>query len=220
MENHSNIRIYRHWAPVYDALLGRFFAPGRRQSIGWLNAQPGERILLVGIGTGQDLAHLPPGLTLFGIDLSREMMGQIASRSKLTGREPALVQGDAGRLPFPDAEFDIVLLSLILSVVPHGSLCLQEALRVLRVGGRAVVYDKFLPPGRQASTIRRLANAVAKRLGTDINRHFEEMLPADGFFVPVREPATLGGLYQVIVLEKIPVYSMALPAGISQGARR
>jgi phosphatidylethanolamine/phosphatidyl-N-methylethanolamine N-methyltransferase len=62
MTNHWNRIIYRLWAPLYDATVGHFFLPGRRRAIELLNLQPGERVLLVGVGTGADLALLPPGV--------------------------------------------------------------------------------------------------------------------------------------------------------------
>jgi phosphatidylethanolamine/phosphatidyl-N-methylethanolamine N-methyltransferase len=62
MSNRWNRFIYHLWAPVYDAALEGLFRPGRARALASLALQPGERVLLVGVGTGADLAYLPPGV--------------------------------------------------------------------------------------------------------------------------------------------------------------
>ena len=59
MTNRWNQFIYRIWAPVYDTFMGRFFLPGRKRAMESLGLKPGERVLLVGVGTGADLELLP-----------------------------------------------------------------------------------------------------------------------------------------------------------------
>ena len=44
--------------------------PGRHRAIQLLALQPGERVLLVGVGTGANLTLLPPGVQAMGTDLS------------------------------------------------------------------------------------------------------------------------------------------------------
>jgi len=51
MTNRWNRFIYRLWAPVYDASVGNFFLPGRIRAIELLDPQPGECLLVVGVGT-------------------------------------------------------------------------------------------------------------------------------------------------------------------------
>jgi ubiquinone/menaquinone biosynthesis C-methylase UbiE len=106
-------------------------------------------------------------------------------------------------LAFPDDQFDAVLLNLILSVVPDGQRALDEAWRVLRPGGRMVVFDKFLPDHERSTAFRNLLGSLIRRLGTDPNRHFSDMVRAlpDGGIVK-DEPALLRGQYRIIVLHK------------------
>ena len=61
MTNRWNQFVYRLWAPVYDSTVGYFFLPGRRRAIELLDLQPGERVLLVGVGTGCRLTATTPG---------------------------------------------------------------------------------------------------------------------------------------------------------------
>ena len=70
MTNRWNRFIYRLWAPIYDSTVNLFFMPGRKRALDLLNLQPGECVLLVGVGTGADLPLLPAGVDATGIDLS------------------------------------------------------------------------------------------------------------------------------------------------------
>ena len=45
---------YTLYTPIYDLLVGRIFTSSRRKSIELLHIQPGEKVLLVGAGTGLD----------------------------------------------------------------------------------------------------------------------------------------------------------------------
>jgi hypothetical protein len=61
MNNRWNRFVYRLWAPVYDAVLERLFRQGRSRAMERLGLQAGERVCLVGVGTGADLLYLPKG---------------------------------------------------------------------------------------------------------------------------------------------------------------
>jgi phosphatidylethanolamine/phosphatidyl-N-methylethanolamine N-methyltransferase len=200
MQNQTNLSIYRLWAPLYDSLLGAFFLPGRRRAMEMAGLRAGENALLVGVGTGADLPLIPVGVDAVGIDLSPDMLARARARLPLEGRRIALEEGNAQELAFASASFDVVLLNLILSVVPDAAACLREARRVLRPGGRIVVFDKFLARGATNSPARRLANFVTTRLGTDITRRLEDIAEAAGCTIVSNEPSLLGGQYRVAVL--------------------
>lgn len=180
MNNRWNLAIDRLWAPVYDATVEHFFNPGRRRALEVLALQPGESVLLVGVGTGADLPFLPYGVRAVGVDLSPDMLARARARLPLAGRQVTLIQGNAQNLLVAEAAFDAVIFNLILSVIPDGSACLRSARRALKPGGRAVIFDKFLPDGRSPSPLRRLLNRFSTLLGTDITRHLGEMLVGTG----------------------------------------
>jgi ubiquinone/menaquinone biosynthesis C-methylase UbiE len=76
MNNRRNRFVYRLWAPVYDAVLERLFREGRSRSMERLALKAGERVCLVGVGTGADLLHLPKGVNGIGVDLSEAMLAR------------------------------------------------------------------------------------------------------------------------------------------------
>lgn len=202
LTNRTNQLVYRLWSPVYDALLSPLFRRGRERALSALALRPGERVLLVGVGTGADLPLLPEGVRALGVDLSAPMLARARARLPLPGREVELVEGDAQALAVESGAFDAAVLNLILSVVPDGRACLREALRALRPGGRAVVFDKFLPDGQAAPLARRAANAVSTLLGTDINRRLGDLREGAPCEVLLDEASILGGMYRVVLLLK------------------
>src|SRR5512139_3070448 len=105
MTNRWNRIIYRLWAPIYDGTLNRFFLPGRRKALQLLDLQPGERVLIVGIGTGADLLLLPMGVEVTGVDLSREMLAKACLKLHRSPARVQLIQADAQTLLFASASF-------------------------------------------------------------------------------------------------------------------
>lgn len=191
---------YTVWAPLYDHVVGRF-EPLRRRAVEALELRAGERVLLVGAGTGADLKHLPPGVTAAVTDLTEGMLRR-ASVKMAGGMHLAVMDGH--RLGAPAGAFDAALLHLILAVIPDPVLCLREVARVVRPGGRVSVFDKFSRTERPP-LILRLANLVTSPLATDVTRNFERILAEAR--VPLRvekdTPLALGGLFRSILLRRV-----------------
>jgi phosphatidylethanolamine/phosphatidyl-N-methylethanolamine N-methyltransferase len=191
---------YTAWAPLYD-LMARF-GRQRQRSIGLLGLQPGERVLLVGAGTGADLPLIPKGVSVLATDLTPAMLARAEPRVR-PGIELRVMDGQA--LDLPDESFDAVILHLILAVIPDPVACLREAARVLKPDGRIAVFDKFLPDGARPTLPRRIVNAVSRTLFTDINRRMGDILSRSG--APLRverdEAALMGGMFRVMVLRKL-----------------
>lgn len=200
MTNGWNRRIYRFWAPVYDGLFDRLlFAAGRKRMFELLQLRVDERVLLVGIGTGADVPYLPDGVCAVGIDLSPHML--LKAATKLPARTRVrLAQADAQVLPVKTASIDVVILSLILSVVPDAQICWRETLRALRPDGRIIIFDKFLPDSQSPSLLRALFNLGARLLGTDINRRLSTIMAGTEYITLHDEPSLLNGMYRIIML--------------------
>jgi len=199
--NRWNRLRYTFWAPAYD-LAVRGLDRTRRASLALLDPRPGERLLIVGAGTGADLPHLPAGCLVLATDLTPAMLRR--ARPRVRDRVHLAVM-DGHALAVPEGAFDAVILHLVLAVIPDPARCLREAARALRPGGRVVVFDKFVRTRRPPLALRAL-NAVVRVAFTDMTRRFEDILERSGAdLVPVQDqPAFFGGLYRHLLLRKAP----------------
>ncbi len=162
-------------APFYDGVVGRISRSWRQASLRELADVRGKTILIDGIGSGLDIPHLAPHAHYVGLDLTRAMLKRARRRAYAARLDIALHQGDAMRLSYADAQFDAIVMHLILAVVPQPELALAEAQRVLKPGGIIVILDKFLRPGQRAP-LRRLISPLSGRIATRMNIVFEEVL--------------------------------------------
>jgi SAM-dependent methyltransferase len=95
----------------------------------------GARLLDVGCGTGYNLESLRGRCRGFGVDLAAEGLAFCRER----GLE-RLAQASAERLPYPDASFDVVTALDVLEHIDDDLAALHEWGRVLRPGGRLVLF--------------------------------------------------------------------------------
>jgi len=164
---------YNLIAPFYDVLISRPLLGARIQSLRALPADVAGKVLLSGIGTGLDLPLLPSLHRYAALDFNAAMLSRAKPRG--AGLQVDWVLGDSMALPFADAQFDHVVLHLILAVVPQPVQCLSEAARVLKPGGTILILDKFLRP-HQTALLRRALNPLSRRLATRLDVVFEEVL--------------------------------------------
>ncbi len=123
-------------------------APLRAIGVRMFPPSAGMRVLDVGCGTGAQLQHYATaGCRIAGLDLSPAMLTRARAR---LGGAAELCLGDAVRIPFGDAAFDLVTATLLLHEVPAGSreTAVQEMTRVLGAGGRLLVTDFHPGPWR------------------------------------------------------------------------
>jgi phosphatidylethanolamine/phosphatidyl-N-methylethanolamine N-methyltransferase len=194
---------YTLWAPAYDAIVGAAgFNSARRLSIDRLRLGSGDRVLIVGAGTGLDLDLLPPNVDVTAIDVTPAMLKHLERRAAGTGRLVATRITDARQLAFPDSSFDAVVMHLILAVMPQPERGLKEAVRVLKPGGRIAVFDKFLRDDERPSLKRRLLNALAKPLFSDLNRRLAPLMAGTPLVIEHDEPVAFRGTYRVVTLMK------------------
>lgn len=110
-----------------------------------LNYRPGQLLLDVGCGTGDDVRALAGlvGATgrVVGIDFSLAMVTEAARRSGREGGASYFCRGLAGRLPFPDSSFDGVRSERMLQHLRDPLAAVSEMVRVLKPGGRIVDFD-------------------------------------------------------------------------------
>jgi S-adenosylmethionine-diacylgycerolhomoserine-N-methlytransferase len=142
-------RMYRRQRHIYD-LSRKFYLLGRDEAIARLRPAPGDKVLEIACGTGRNLAKLArtyPQARLFGLDVSREMLATAAasaSRAGLASRI-ALAQADATAFDpkalFGCANFERVMISYALSMIPPWRKALAHGLDVIAPGGSLHIVD-------------------------------------------------------------------------------
>jgi S-adenosylmethionine-diacylgycerolhomoserine-N-methlytransferase len=142
-------RMYRRQRHIYDGTR-RFYLLGRDQMISGLRPETGASVLEIGCGTGRNLvlaARLYPDAQFFGVDVSTEMLTtaiSAISRAGLTGHV-RVAHGDAtgfdSKKLFGIAQFDHVMISYSLSMIPDWRRVLRAAVNRLKPGGRLHVVD-------------------------------------------------------------------------------
>ena len=194
---------YRLGAPFYDLAMAGLLRAARKESIASLKLEPGQRLLIPGIGTGLDLPFLPDGIEVLGGDLVPAMLAKAsARRARLGLGDVRLATMDAQAMPVPDARFDAVLLHLIVAIAPDGHAVLAEACRVLKRGGRIAVMDKFMPDGQSRIPLWRKAVQAFVFPFTDFNRRFADLAAGLPLRVISDRGAVLGRTFRMILLEK------------------
>lgn len=96
-----------------------------------VGARPGQSLLDIGSGTGEDYHPLLRRVDIVAMDLSLGMLAKVRGSKR--------VNGDAQALPFQDEAFDRVMADHMLYHVPDKVAALREMRRVARPGGRVVI---------------------------------------------------------------------------------
>jgi SAM-dependent methyltransferase len=116
-------------------------------------APAGAPVLEVGCGPGHLSIRLARqhGLEVTGLDLDPAMIDRAQANTDQAGnrggRRPSFLVGDVATLAFPDRSFDLVVSTLSMHHWADPTVGLAEIGRVLRPGGRALIWD-FRPGGR------------------------------------------------------------------------
>lgn len=96
-----------------------------------------ELALDIACGNGNaSLSAARRGCRVTGIDLARRLLEQARERSKAEHVDANLVEGDAERLPFGEASFNVVLSTFGVMFAPDNQQAVDELLRVLKPGGK------------------------------------------------------------------------------------
>lgn len=196
---------YRLWAPIYDLMLTRATRSARSKNLDEMGTMQGKSLAIIGIGSGLDLELFTkqshPDYCV-GLDITRAMLKKAQARSTRTAFPVHLIEGDAMNTPLRSQQFDVVLLHLILAVVPEPQKALAEASRILKPGGRILVFDKFLHANQKAP-LRRLISPLLGLLATRTDVEIEPLLAMQSELTLSRnEPLLARGWFRGITLIK------------------
>lgn len=116
---------------------------------GYVAVHPGDRLLDVAGGTGQLGRHLGRSAQLCVVaDITPAMLEQGAQAVCMEGRHDVVfVQADAMALPFPDAQFEVVVSRFALHHLTDIGAVLREMHRVCAPGGSVTVIDMVTETG-------------------------------------------------------------------------
>jgi ubiquinone/menaquinone biosynthesis C-methylase UbiE len=213
----SNRAFYDRISAAYDFIANANERAARQAGVRALNVQPGERVLEVGFGTGNEILDLA-GLVgdrgrVCGIDVSSGMLA-VAER-KLAAQPPAapvdLKVGDARRLPYPEGSFDAAYSSFTLELFPEEDIAtvLAEVRRVLRPGGRlGVVSMAQVKPGQRPSFL--------EREYVWMHRHFPHIV--DCRPIDVAGALTAAG-FRVTTQVDLEIWTMPVAVVVGEAAR-
>lgn len=134
------------------------------------------KILDVGTGSGYVAIAVARQLKgrgrVTGLDLSPAMLTLAAENARSRGLEAALdwKVGDAGAMPFADAEFDAVISSGSLHHWQNPLAVLNEMGRVVKASGKVLVRDSKRLSGCNLPSL--LAGLIGLTLPADFRKHY------------------------------------------------
>jgi phosphatidylethanolamine/phosphatidyl-N-methylethanolamine N-methyltransferase len=144
MRKKSIINTYNIYAPIYDLVFGRFFQEGRKKTIESMTFISGEKVLEIGVGSGQSLGLYPENISVVGIDISAKMLNKASVKiGKEHLKNKQLLIMDAEVLEFEDNSFDKIAIMHVYSVVPCPDKMINEVMRVCKPDGDIFILNQF-----------------------------------------------------------------------------
>ena len=177
-------------------------ASHKHESFRALRAAPGQRLLDVGCGTGDDVQALAeqvgPGGEVVGVDQDAALLEEARRRADSAPLPVRFVQGDASALPFEDASFDGSRSERVFQHLTDPLHALREMKRVTCAGGRVVVldvdWDTLAVHSRHPDVTRKVVHfACDRQTRGQVGRELRALFKQAGF-EEVQCEAHAGGL--------------------------
>lgn len=161
-------RMGRHDHPVFSRIYGLIARAEEGGPVGAARTRAAAtltgRTLIVGLGPGVDLDHLPDTVTeVIAVEPSAPMRSAARPRvARFARRRPVeVLAAVAEDLPLADDSVDSILFAYVLCSVDRPDVALQEAVRVLRPGGTVAVLEHVrAAPGSWTARAQRIAAPV------------------------------------------------------------
>jgi demethylmenaquinone methyltransferase/2-methoxy-6-polyprenyl-1,4-benzoquinol methylase len=178
MSDPSQVRtMFARISGRYD-LLNRVLSLGidqrwRRRMLAQAGEVRGVRVVDLCCGTGDvSLAFAHAGARVVGVDFTPEMLAHAESKRARAGAPGLFATGDALALPIANRSAEVCTVAFGIRNVADRSRCLSEMLRVLVPGGRGLVLEFSLPPGRAIGWLyRTYFTRVLPLVGRIVSRH-------------------------------------------------
>jgi SAM-dependent methyltransferase len=158
----------RHYDRLYDGPReGRRLGAIERVAtiVSRCSGYPHGKILELGCGEGSVLARMAEvgfGQALYGLDISRSGIEAVARRG--IGRLVECKVYDGYNIPYPDAEFDLAVLTHVVEHLEYPRRLLREAARVARyVFVQVPLQDNVRLPGDYAGNKSRKINVYSEK---------------------------------------------------------
>ena len=142
----KTMRLYFDYAynPVYDFAIARMFGYRRWQQkcLEKLCFRDEDRVLCVGLGTGNELRHivrLNNRVNITGVDYSDTALRKAKRKASQSGVAITLLRMDARQLDFSDDSFDHIVCLHVMDFLDDHMQVTREIIRVLKPGGQFVI---------------------------------------------------------------------------------
>ena len=145
--DHLKQGMRKNWMAGDFGMVAAFTAQGAAEFVGRLKLQPGTRVLDVACGTGNEaIPAARTGAQVTGVDIATNLLQQARERAAAESLAVTFDEGDAEQLPYPDAQFDVVMSMFGAMFAPRPEVTAKEFLRVCRPGG-LVAMANWTPEG-------------------------------------------------------------------------
>ncbi len=140
-------RLKATWMAGDYGLIAKSIEPCAEEFVTRLALKSGTRLLDVACGNGNvaiPAARAKAAVT--GVDIAVNLLEQTRARAESEGLVIQFDNGDAERLPYEDAAFEVVVSMFGAMFAPRPELAAAELVRVCRPGGR-IAMANWMPAG-------------------------------------------------------------------------